>query len=264
MFEHHKRALDKLTEALSADSSILSIITAGSVAQGIARESSDVDVYLVVDDESYAERQKSHNLSYINRDKVICDYEGGYIDGKIINLGFLEAAAERGSEPTRASFIGSQAWYSRIPDLDALLAKIPVYPEKNYEKNIRDFTAQIMLYGFYFADEAAKKDNLYLLTHSASILALFGSRIVLARNRILFPCHKSLMKAVEKAPEKPDGFIEMVNDLLTAPTGDKCKAFAGAVLGFLPPTFAPELSTSIFMENNEWNWLDGEPPIGDR
>lgn len=59
MFDHHKRALNKLTEALRQDSSILAIITTGSVAQGTARESSDVDVYLVVDDESYAER-KNH------------------------------------------------------------------------------------------------------------------------------------------------------------------------------------------------------------
>jgi predicted nucleotidyltransferase len=264
MYEHHKRALDKLVDALRTDPSILAVITAGSIAQGKARESSDVDVYLVVDDESYAERKKSHNLAYMNHDKEICDYEGGYIDGKIIDLRFLEQAAERGSEPTRYSFVGSRAWFSRIPDLDALLARIPVYPEANRDRNLRDFFAQIVLYGFYFTEEAVKKNNPYLLAHSASQLALFGGRLILAHNRILFPCHKSLMSVVESAPEKPDGFIEMSNDMLRNPTDEKCKAFAAMVLGFRNPGFDPQLSTAIFMENNEWNWLDGEPPISDR
>ncbi|MEK6991394.1 nucleotidyltransferase domain-containing protein [Paenibacillus sp. FSL K6-1566] len=264
MFDHHKRALNKLTEALRQDSSILAIITTGSVAQGTARESSDVDVYLVVDDESYAERKKSHNLAYMNHDKEICDYEGGYIDGKIIDLRFLEQAAERGSEPTRYSFVGSRAWFSRIPDLDALLARIPVYPEANRDRNIRDFFAQIVLYGYYFVDEAVKKDNPYLLAHSACQIAFFGSRLILAHNRILFPCHKSLMTAVESAPEKPDGFIQLANDMLRNPTDEKCKAVAGMLLGFGIPGFDPQLSTTVFMENNEWNWLDGEPPLSDR
>nr|AIF26559.1 hypothetical protein [uncultured bacterium fosmid pJB45G2] len=156
----------------------------------------------------------------MNHDKKICDYEGGYIDGKIIDLRFLELAAERGSEPTRYSFVGSKAWFSRIPDLDALLGRIPVYPEANRDRNIRDFFAQIVLYGFFFAEEAVKKNNPYLLAHSASQLVLFGGRLILAHNRLLFPCHN--------------------------------------------PGFDPQLSTAIFMENNEWNWLDREPPLSDR
>ncbi|MGZ7441483.1 hypothetical protein GNQ08_12885 [Paenibacillus macerans] len=264
MFEHHKRALDNLVNHLRPDPSILAIITGGSVAQGKAKETSDVDVYLLIDDESFSERKKTHNLTYINQDKNICAYEGGYIDGKFINRQFLELAAKRGSEPTRASFIGSRTWFSRIPDLDALLAKIPVYPEANRERNIRDFFAQVFLYGFYFSDEAVKKNDSYLLAHTASNLVLFGGRIILAHNRILYPYHKWLLNAVENAPEKPDNFIEMANDLLKQPTATKCKSFAAMLLNFRDPGFAPELSPALFLENSEWNWLDHEPPLSDR
>ncbi|WP_028611659.1 nucleotidyltransferase domain-containing protein [Paenibacillus harenae] len=82
MYEHHKRALNKLVNTLEQEPSILAVITAGSIAQGKTKESSDVDVYLVVSDESYDVRKKSLTLSYINHDREICNYEGGYIDGK--------------------------------------------------------------------------------------------------------------------------------------------------------------------------------------
>ena len=116
-------------ETLKVDPSLLAIITAGSIAQGSAKESSDIDVYLLVTDESYAKRKKDNLLSYINHD--VCEYEGGYIDGKIVNRRFLELAAEQGSEPTRASFIGSKVFYSRVLNLDSILSRIPVYPEAN-------------------------------------------------------------------------------------------------------------------------------------
>jgi len=264
MFEHHERALNKLTEILKQDPSVQAVIMAGSIAQGKAKESSDIDVYLVVTDESYEERKNNNNLSYMNHDPVICDYPNGYIDGKVINLRFLELAAERGSEPTRASFVGSKAWFSRIPNMDKLLAKIPVYPEQNRDRNIRDFFAQVILYGFYFASEAVKKNNPYLLSHAVSNLVLFGSRIILAHNRILFPCHKSLMSEVERAPDKPESFIQLANDLLIDPTEQKCAGFASMLLGFANPGLSTEQSVTVFMQNNEWNWLDQEPPLCDR
>ncbi|RCW43480.1 nucleotidyltransferase domain-containing protein [Paenibacillus prosopidis] len=264
MYEHHKRALDNLVEVLKPDPSILAVITAGSIAQGKAKETSDIDVYLVVDDETYMEKRKNHNLSYINKDQEICDYPDGYVDGKIINLRFLELAAERGSEPTRASFIGSEAWFTRIPDLDMLLAKIPVYPEQNRDKNMADFYAEILLNGFYFSNEALKKNNPYLLSQAVSSLVLYGGRIILAHNRMLFPCHKSLMAAVENAKVKPDNFIEHAFSLLKDPTEEKCRNFSMMMLGFHRPGITPEQATTIFMENNEWNWIDQAPPLSDR
>lgn len=262
MFEHHKRALEKLAEALKPDPSFLAVITGGSLAQGKGRESSDVDVYLVVTDEAYEERKKENGLFYLNRD--VCDYEGGYVDGKIINLRFLELAAERGSEPTRSSFVGSKTIYSAIPNLDELIARIPVYPEGNRERNLADFFAQVYLYGYYFAGEAVKKNNPYLLSQSVSSLVLFAGRIVLAHNRILFPCHKSLMSAVESAPEKPNRFVETALDLLQHPTYEKCSSFVQMMLDFRDPGITYQQAVSLFVENNEWNWLEQDPPLSDR
>ena len=114
MFEHHRQALDALTDILKRDEDVVALVTSGSVAQGRAKESSDVDVFMILTDEAYERRKKTHELSYINRD--ICSYEGGYIDGKLVNVRFLELTAERGSEPTRAAFVGSEVVYSLRPE----------------------------------------------------------------------------------------------------------------------------------------------------
>ncbi|SLK20885.1 MULTISPECIES: nucleotidyltransferase domain-containing protein [unclassified Paenibacillus] len=262
MYEHHQSALDKLVQLLKPDPTILAVVTAGSIAQGKARESSDVDVYIVVTEESFKERQQLHQLAYTNHD--VCDYPDGYIDGKIISQRFLELAAVQGSEPTRYSFLGSKAVYSRIPDLDDLLQTISTYPEQNREQNLIDFYSQIYLYAFYFAGEAAKKDNSYLLSHSVSNLVLFSGRAILAINRQLFPCHKGLMDAVQATPNKPEHFVQQANDLLSAPSYEKCMDLAKVMLGFHDPGISFEQALSLFVSNNEWNWIDHEPPLTDR
>ena len=100
--------------------------------------------------------------------------------------------------------------------------------------------------------------------HAATQLVLFGGRIVLAHNRILFPCHKSLMAEVLKASEKPEPFAQQAKDLLGEPTADKCMAFAAMMLGFRDPGITFEQGLSLFIDNNEWNWLDQAPPLADR
>ncbi|THF80356.1 nucleotidyltransferase domain-containing protein [Cohnella fermenti] len=127
MHDNHRRALDALAAQLQRAPDMLGLITAGSVAQGRARESSDVDVFLLVTDEAYERRKRNNDLTYFNRE--VCDYEGGYIDGKIVSLELLQQAEARGSEPTRAAFAGSEVVFSRLPGLQAIVDRIPIYPE---------------------------------------------------------------------------------------------------------------------------------------
>lgn len=55
---------------------------------------------------------------------------------------------------TRAAFVGSRVVFSRLPGLQSLIDRIPIYPEANRERNLRDFYAQLYLYGYYFPSEA--------------------------------------------------------------------------------------------------------------
>ncbi|MCM3701469.1 nucleotidyltransferase domain-containing protein [Paenibacillus macerans] len=262
MFDHHKQTLDNFIEKWKSDSSCLAIMIGGSIAHGTAKETSDVDVYLLMTEEAYEIRRSDRQLSFA--DHSVSAYEGGYVDVKVISLSFLELAAKEGSEPTRHSFVGSKAVYSTITGLDELLSRIPVYPEENREKNLRDFSAQLYLHAFYFAKEAGKKDDPYLMAHAVSNLVLFSSRIILAVNRILFSGHKSLMEAVEAAPQKPKNFRKLAIELLRQPSAEKCARFATMMLVFYNPGLSFDQALGIYVENNERNWVNQAPPLQDR
>ena len=247
---------------LSADPSYLAIIIAGSVAKGIAREDSDIDCYLVVSDDLFEERKQLDQLFYFTKEG--CDYPGGYYDGKIIPYRFLEAASVRGSEPTRASFDKAFVAFSRIPGLDDLVAKIPVYPEHNRERNFQDFYAQVELYGGYFADRAIELGNTYLLIHAIGQIALFSGRLLLAYNRVLFPCHKSMPGVLRTLSHIPDRYFELQEDMLLHPYRETIQAFVECIRSFHEWGITPHEAVSRFIQNNEWNWLEDEPPLSDR
>ncbi|MBD0384880.1 hypothetical protein [Paenibacillus sedimenti] len=262
MKEHHKKSIDNLVRFLREDSNFLAIIIAGSIAKGIARDDSDIDTYLVVTDSEFNRRKTENNLFYFNGD--VCDYPGGYIDGKIINYEFLESALRQGSEPTRASFMGAFVAFTRISGLESIIKQIPIYQEENRQKNLIDFYAQVLLYGRYFAIKAIEQNNHYLLSQSISNIVLFSGRMILAYNRILFPCHKSLMRVVEEAPEKPENYIKLTNNLLINPTKESISEFVDLISSYKDWGITFSQAVSIFINNNEWNWIDTTPPIQDR
>ena len=55
--------------------------------------------------------------------------------------------------------------------------------------------------------EAIKRNDKYLLTRAVGDLVLYGGRLILAHNEVLYPYHKFLMTELERAPEKPDDLI---------------------------------------------------------
>ena len=69
---------------------------------------------------------------FINRGDV-CDYDGVQVDGRIINLAFPEDRAARGNETSRAAFEGAFLAYTRLPGLESLLKRIPVYPDAGHD-----------------------------------------------------------------------------------------------------------------------------------
>src|SRR5664279_5643260 len=92
MYANHQRTIQRVSEHFQADPTISALIIGGSVAKGWAAETSDVDIMLVVTDEEFARRSASGEMLYFTRD--FCDYEGGYVDGKFVDVPFLEEIAD--------------------------------------------------------------------------------------------------------------------------------------------------------------------------
>jgi hypothetical protein len=258
--EHHQRAIDRLADAYAGDPRFLGLIIGGSIAKGYARDDSDVDFMIIATDEEFERRLAARDL-FINRTDL-CDYDGGFVDGKIINLAFLEDVAEKGNEPSRAAFEGAFAAYSHIRNLDALLERIPVYPGDGHEERIRAFYSMAFIQ-HWLIHEAERHGNRYTLTRAASQLALFAGRLILAHNRRLFPYHKWLPRTLEAVPDKPGGLMASFNGLLDEPGGDRATALFEQVRDYRDWGVSDLDAYTWFMTDVEWSWMSGDVPMED-
>ena len=236
------------------------MIIGGSIAKGFARDDSDVDFMIIATDEEYERRLTARDL-FINR-RDLCDYENGFVDGKIINLAFLEDVAERGNEPSRAAFSGAFAAYSHIEDLDRLIERIPVYPEEGHEERVRAFYSMAFIQ-HWLLHEAERHGNRYTLMRAASQLALFAGRLILAHNRTLFPYHKWLPRTLEAVPRKPAGLMAHFNALLAEPGGPNATALFECVRDFEDWGVSDLDAYTWFMTDVEWSFMSGGAPIED-
>jgi len=260
MKPHHEKAIEKLVEHFAADETCLGVIVGGSVAKGLAKEDSDIDVVLVVTDEVYRQKVEENKLIYFTVE--FCDYPGGYIDGKIVNLDYMWAAAERGNEPTRAAFDGAVVVHSKVPGLEETVRKIPVYQPQEKREKIQSFYAQLEI-AHWYVGEALKRGDVYMLHHAVADLVLYGGRLVLAENEVLYPYHKFLMTELERVPEKPENLMGLIDALLTDHTAENAKAFYDAVKDFRFWNEAWELPPMRFMKDTELAWLHGSAYVGD-
>lgn len=258
--DHHRRAIDRLADAYRDDPEFLGLIIGGSVARGHARDDSDVDFLIIATDEAFGQRRGAGDL-FINR-RDLCDYDGGYVDGKIVNLAFLEDVAEKGNEPSRAAFEGAFVAYSHLPDLEAVLQRIPIYPEAGHDDRIKAFYCMAFIQ-HWLCHEAERHGNRYTINRAATQLALFAGRLILAHNRKLFPYHKWLPRALESAPDKPAELMRCFNALVDEPTGRHATALFEQVRGFQDWGVTDLEAYHWFMTDVEWSWMTGKTSVED-
>ena len=259
MKPHHKKAIESLTENLEKDNRYLAVIITGSVAKGSEREDSDIDIVLVVTDEEFEKRKKRNRLIYF--DNQVCDYPGGYIDGKIVDYPYLKLVAERGTEPARDAFRGAILAFSKIPELEDVLKQIPVYQISEKNEKIKKFVAQFEIANWFMKEAERRNDN-YLKLHSARDLILYGGRMILALNEILYPYHKLFIYMLEKAPEKPENLMILIDTLLSTPNSENAEKFYKTIKNFA--RWKTRYPAPIrFMLDTELAWIDGKIFVGD-
>lgn len=259
MKPHHKKAIEKFVESIKQDKRFLALIIGGSVAKGMERDDSDIDVVLVATDEEFKKRKKSNMFLYYTKD--FCDYPGGYIDGKVVDLQFLQTVAERGSEPARDAFRDAWIAYSKIPELEDILMRIPVFQKKEKLKKIEKFYAQFEIAN-WIIKEAERRNDDYLLTRGITDLILFGGRLILEYNEILYPFHKLFMQTLEKAPDKPENLMSLINTLLNDRNSKNAQTLYNTIKDFRKWEIR-EFWAIRFMLDTEWAWIDGKPYVGD-
>lgn len=259
---HHRSTMEHVTDYFRRDPRYQALIIGGSLVKGYGRPDSDVDIMLITTDEEYVRLAEKREITFARQDLSTYEGEGGYVDGKYLNVQFLRDAAERGSEPTRWSFKNAIIAFSDIPDLEGLIHKIVQYPLAEQAEKIRSFYGQLLIWR-WFVSEAEKRQNAYLLAQASASLALYGSRLILAHNQMLYPFHKWMLAELQRAPEKPDHFLDQLDTLVKTPGVSTASTFAESVINFRDWGVQFREGIDAFAEDSERYWLHGRPALTD-
>ncbi len=260
METHHEESIRRTVEHFQNDPEVEALLLGGSLAHRFERPTSDVDVMIVISDQNYSKRLAEGRLAFFSRE--LCTYPEGYIDGKYVTAEFMQRVAASGSEPARFAFQDARVLLSRMNGLDALVRLIGRYPVEDKVNRIRRFYAQLECWNWY-TSEALKLNNRYLLGVSVDKLVLFGGRLILAHNELLYPYHKWFLKVLERAQDKPAGLLGCMDSLLAEPTKEHIAAFFETIKNFRAWEIAETPWPNLFMTDSELNWVHGHTPVDD-
>lgn len=255
--EQQERALAAYVDSVRDEPGVLGVVLVGSVARGREREDSDVDVYLVVDDERFAAETARGRYAWVERRDL--DYPGSYIDIKLVSPTYLQTAIERADDPTRASFVGARVAWTELDGLADTVARIPVLPDDVWEERIRSHVAQARLYGGYFLRQAVERGDGFLRRHAGLHLALAAARAALAANHVMLPGPKYVSKLMLTV-DTPDGFVEAWSRVVDDPDTDSGRELLRILDEWLAGDLTPDETLSTFIRDNELAWLRGTVP----
>jgi hypothetical protein len=260
MLPHHTQSIENATQYFRQQPEVLALLLGGSIAHGFATAVSDVDVMILVSDEEYAKRLQNEGAHFFNRE--LCTYPEGYVDGKYLTPTFLEQVEARGSEPARFAFKDACVLFSSIDGLSKTIESIVRYPVEQKTERTQRFYAQLQAWHWY-AGEALKHQNPYLLNLSINKLILFSGRMILAHNDLLFPYHKWFLRVLEHAHEKPADLMSQIEGLIAHPDQSTIDRYVDTIKEFQPWGVPDKGWPNQFMIDSEWNWINGQPSIDD-
>lgn len=261
MYAHHRATVDLLHQQYGDDPDVLALIIIGSTARGDARPESDVDFLLVVTEEEYEDHRRLQNTLLHFPDQGIPPCEGVF--GERIDRSFLRKAAEHGPEPARFAFVDADIVFAHDPSIESVVRQIPVYPEAERLEKMRSFYSQLHMH-FSYMELAHYSQNPYLLRETAVKLVLFGGRLILAHNRMLYPGRKWFLRALRSAPDQPVGIMQLAVDVLEQPGIPTANEFLQAIVHHADWPKPSEGWAARYTADSVQHWLTGWSPLEDR
>ena len=169
-----------------------------------------------------------------------------------VGRSFIREAAQRGSEPTRNSFVGASLIYCVDEQIESWLPLIPVYPDHEKRKKIESFHAQFQLNRSYFWKKGRDAGDRYLQFRAATDMVLYGCRMILAHNSILFPCQRELVEQTLSAQEKPADLGARIKRFLEVMTDEAMEEFCQSIEEF--SDWGGLAQVSRFVLDTEMSW----------
>jgi predicted nucleotidyltransferase len=258
--DHHRATIDRAVTRLRARDDVLAVLVGGSIAHGFATASSDVDLLIVVSDPEWERRLGAGDVTELDLESAT--YAGGYVDMKYTSVGFIRDVVARGSEQARFAFDGVTIAFSRIDDLEEELGAAARYPIEGRDERIRAFHAQLEYWRWMFA-EGDRSANTYAKGLAAPHVVLFGGRLILAHNAVLYPGSKWLLRVLRDLLEQPPGLMPAINAVVRAPDMENVEGLFALVTSWRDWGVTGQHWGTRFMLDTELAWLDGRPPVAD-
>ncbi|MGI5959724.1 MAG: nucleotidyltransferase domain-containing protein [Massiliimalia sp.] len=265
MYQHHKDSLEKMiqyfTEIDPKKDEIIAIVFGGSVAKGCERPDSDLDAMIILTDSMYETlREQRRTAECIHG---YCTYPEGYFDIKYYNKEFLWEVAQKGSEPARNAFLKARCVYTKDPEIPGLVEQISRFPVEEQEDKMLSLYAAFRINTGYFWNMS--HEDVFLRTKAVTEIVLYGLRMLLEENQVLFPCPKSLYKAVRSLEHKPEGILEKADALLIRKDDESKADFVNTLMDFLDyePPADQYLALSRYVEDNELWWKNPRPLVAE-
>jgi hypothetical protein len=152
--------------------------------------------------------------------------------------------------------------FSRRDSIDEQIRLITRYPLEQKTERIRRFYAQFEAWNWYVG-EALKSQNHYLLAVSISKLVLFGGRLILAHNELLYPYHKWFLRVLAEAKDKPPTLLTCIESIYQTPSADNIRSFYELIRDFRDWGILDNGWPAQFMLDSELNWQTGAIPVDD-
>jgi len=230
---HHKLVLDTLKEKFETDPTILSLIINGSVARGTSNDDSDVDFYLLVTKDSLRpDEDVCVDVTEIARKFYPQEYfDSAEAGGKKITMDFLDEILKEGSETARFAFQDALILFSKVPNLEEKIRRIPIYQEQEKRHKIVSFIQNINFHRS-FLELGEYSSNPFLLVQTAYLIVLYSGWMILAHNNLLNPGRKQFLSQLNKAAMKPNDLLSLQEKLLKDPSIQNAAKLIDCVMTF--------------------------------
>ena len=260
MLQHHIDSIQKLKDYFIGMEGLVAIVLDGSVVKGNARPDSDIDAVIVVTEEKFAQLAAQNRLAEVIPGH--CTYEGGYFDIKYKTKAILQRSALHASEPTRNAYVKAQVIYTTDAEIEQIVPRISAYPEHETADKIACFNANLQLNRGYFL-QCVPESNAYMRAHLADEIVYSVYRLILAENRVLFPCNRRLEEAVRSCAHRPENILALGAAFLKEITPERCEAFVGAFLAQTQLSLTQDVSEncSRYVRFYEDWWREEHPPF---
>jgi predicted nucleotidyltransferase len=258
MTVEQENTIKLLIDDLKADEKIIGVLLIGSLANNSGNSNSDVDLYIIVKEETFIEYKKKKQYYWgtnFHSNKYPVE-----VEAKIIDKEYIKNIWINGTESSQNTFINNKILFIKDNELKQLLTKETLKEIPDKEEKIKKFYALMKSNMFKATDDL---NNIFQLKKCVYDTVYFACRLVLTHNDILFPCIKNMEKALNKCKKMPKEFIIQAHRVLERYSLEDLEIFYNNTNNFFKEyQYDDKIRKGYVIENEEYWYFNAKPYYG--